>query len=1285
MNTRKTLTITANANLSLIVFLTVCALALLFGDHATATPVAPGQDILLSGSDWWVHEAGAALSESDVVSSTARPLDGWTPATVPGNIQGDLESAHALNPLWYGPGDPRLHEVARKNWWYCKDFVVPRDAAGKRLTLMFHGVDFECKVWVNGTPVGANKGMFRRFWFDIQDLVRFDQPNRIVVWIAAMPEALYPSMMKAEGSMETYMKEPIYNFVDGMNETRRLLKDLKSPANWSYDWGTNIYTLGIWKDVSLRVTDSARIDWVRIDTTLSPDFAQATVNAQLDVDSQTPRAVTAVFTIHGNGANITATTPVNLQPGHNTVKSDIVLPNPALWWPNGQGNQPIYRIESAIVEPDGGAVSDTRSTRFAVRDIRWTQLEGAPKDFINPYQLVVNGRPIRMMGSNLTSPDLLSGRNDRHSRWYMQMAKDAGFNTLRLHGGQVIFSDVMYDAADELGIMLSQEFPIANCMPERDEEFLRNLDITTRNIVKQVRNHPSIVEWSGGNEMSWLQGEDIPALHVFERSVAEEDDAIFRASCAIQGGYHNPYVNRPDGYYEHFNTLNRDYFGGAPLMRYGEFGTQSPANLEVWHREIPPASQARINGADDWVLFRKNAAQGPPPMDQYWLMKTIIDYTFGPRNDLEGVVQGGQFIGAEGLRYAMDALRRRGKTLGGFMNWDFNEPWPNAAGSFMVDYDGRPLMDYYFTKQACAPLSLSLKYDAFQYDPRTGIHADLYLVSDAPAAAQGLRWRWVARDRRGTVFAKNEGQASIDPIGLDHLDTLAIKPPDKTLFGPVLIELALYDAAGTLLSERIHAFGVDRVRGSLGGLLANQCPDPDDDIQTWNATSPAKPRQEKANDPLNLAYVGNGAKEATATSRMATGGFPPANLNDGIYGNGHGWISDSAESTFTIEMAKESDLSLFKLGRDRASGISDRFLEYLKIEISPDGQTWSTAYEANGVSSIPGYSAIKTMTIRTSPTRGRFIRGTVRPLGACIDEFEAYAPLSADTQVKTPEVAFIDPMAATRELYTYYAALPLVSPPITRTTLNIAADPIQVNRDTESMRFTLTNTGTMTALFCEFHPLIEYRTDLETDNNFCSIPPGEKRTVIITATSHPTGGLHLNETGWRISCWNADDLIIGSAANVLLAVGRRDTMCREYAGYSDVASLEGKETATLEGNRVDGARMPFLLGKSQKRQAFQFTADEAATKLGAQLRLHTADRSPESPVRIKLTLNGKEFEANLPKGIGIQATEPFHLAFPYTAVIDIPTACIKPGTNLLEVQVLNNGWFSWDAMDLLTK
>lgn len=1058
-----------------------------------ARPVA---SLSLSGTDWFIHEDAEGTGVDDKLHEVEVTNKGWIPAQVPGNIQADLEAAHTLKPLWYGAGDPRLAKVAQKDWWYRRDFVVPQAFEGKRVKLIFDGVDHACEVWLNGTRLGTQASMFRRFGFDVAGVINPGQANQLAVKISRMPDELVEILVASDGKMSGVVdgKPGPYFFVDGINKTRQIHQDLKSATNFGWDWGVNIYTLGIWKDVRLEVTGPARIEWVQVQTELSDFYRKAKVKTNLEIDSVAELDVKARFTIRGHGQDATSTIEATLKSGHNAIKADLVLDDPAPWWPNGQGDQPLYELEARLEDASTGQLLDERTTRFGVREVRWGQVEGAPLDFINPFKLVVNGRPVRMMGSNIIPPDLLFGRmNDRGPR-LVQLAKNAGINTLRVWGGGVLLTEEMYDLADELGIMLSQEFPLANCSPETDPVFLGNLDKTVRNIVKQFRNHPCIIEWTGGNEMSWKQGDDHPALHLLQRVVAETDTRIFRATCPIQGSRHSPWNYDPKTHYAHYdNEELTDNLGGARMMRYGEFGCHTPANLEIWQREIPPADQWPPDDLENPILIRKNVVQAVFTKE-YWLLKSVTDSLFGRVDTLESLVEAGQFLGAEGLRYAIDALRRRGKRIGGFTTWDYNEPWPNGAGSFLVDYDGRPLMNYDFVRQALSPLGLSLKYDSILYDPAVGVDVELWLVSDAPGPVSGLNWDWTARDRRGRVIAQFNGRSvSIEPHEAVKLGRVKAKPSAETALGPMLIETRLSDAAGNALADRLHIFGAEGLPTPFAGLLHNTVPDED------------------------------------------------------------------------------------------------------------DGDVCST-----------------------------------------------------------------------------------MARPVRRTDLEVSAHWIRVDGDDEIMEIELVNSGEMTALFCEPGPLLAYRTDVTVLENHAFIPPGEKRTLTILAPANPEGGLTLGQTGWRISCWNADDVIISPNEEVLLALGRRDAMTREYLGYKDHSKIGKSLDIELKGSRPDSSNLPLLLAGNTGVVRFVFNVDGRQAERPSRLRIHTADQDDKNAPVVEVTVNGQRFEQALGTGLGIQNTDPAHLAFPATARFDLPAGALRAGENTLEVRVRNASWFSWDALDLVT-
>jgi beta-mannosidase len=326
---------------------------------------------------------------------------------VPGSIQSDLEAAHLLKPLWYGAGDPHLDNVARKDWWYRLDFRLSQEWEGKRVRLVFEGVDFECDVWLNGQRLGAHAGQSSRFGFDVSHVLRQRQLNRLAVRVGRAPEEIVRDLGASSRAKSAFGTRDWFLF--GYVRMRERLKDRRSATSFGWDWAPNLFNLGIWRDVRLEVTGPARIDWVQIQTPLSNDYRKATLKVRLDVHSQSTLNARAIFSIRGHGTSEQVTAARLLVIGRNETHAELTLDKPRLWWPSGHGSQPLYDLETRLEDTQSGVMLDSRTTRFGVREIRWGQVEGAPENFINPYRLIVNGRTVRMMGCGMLATDVLYG------------------------------------------------------------------------------------------------------------------------------------------------------------------------------------------------------------------------------------------------------------------------------------------------------------------------------------------------------------------------------------------------------------------------------------------------------------------------------------------------------------------------------------------------------------------------------------------------------------------------------------------------------------------------------------------------------------------------------------------------------------------------------------------------------------------------------------------------------------------------------------------------------------
>jgi beta-mannosidase len=1075
----------------------------------------------LSGNDWKIK---------DIPNDSAKAFcNNWTDAVVPGNIQADLERNRILKPLWYGMGDSRLSDVAKNEWCYRKEFKIPSGFSQKRTRLIFDGVDNACEVWLNGKRLGSNPSMFRRFEFDVSDILKIGATNRIDIRLASIPAVLAPWIDSTDGKLSGETTENWY-YIDGILKTLETLHDLKSPTNFGWDWGVNIWTLGIWKDVRIEASGQAIIDYLKVETPLLDNYKKAKVQVNLKVNSREVEAGILQMKISRNGIEQSVKRPFSLAKGDNKLYGEITVENPALWWPNGHGEQNLYNLDATLLDASGNELYTHRS-RFGIREVRWELTAEAPSDFPEKYMCVVNGRPVRMIGTNLIPPDLLFARIPARVQHLLRLAKSSGFTILRFWGGGVIYTPEVYDLADELGIMLQIEAPFANTDPKGDSKLLKNLDTTLPNILHQIWNHPSIIEYTGGNEMLYGRRGDSTLIKHIRKIFAEEDPSrIFRDTDPIAGGVHGPWnflINEknPVDPLRAYSTWNfviprvLDKFGVAPtgirkslfpIMRYGEFGFQTPAHVETWQRDIPPSAQWPIDD-DNPVLIRKNVTYGVFDNGN-WLEKPVIDFLFGQSPNLEFLLKAGQYLGAEGLRYALDATRRRGAATGGMMTWDFNEPWTNGAGSYQVDYNGRPLMNYAFAKQSVAPLSLSLTHPSSLYYIDNGIQATLYLSSDYPTPVSKLNWSWKARDRRGTVISTGKGEVGIDPISVEKLTDISFPLPKKTSFGPVLLELQLSDASGKVLNERVQIYGLNGVSGSLKGLLDNKGADVvDDDPKMW--------------------------ERMIDTTRKA----------------------------------------------------------------SAQEMRWPELFR-----------------------------------------------------------------------------------PIKRTELELESIVSSIEGDEEVLDLKLTNSGKMTALFCEPKPVLNYRTDMIIENLYVSIPPKESRIIRIRAPRKALDGLSLSQTGWRIECWNANAIEIPASSDVLLSLGRKDQMCGEFAGGDSLTiSLIEQKVSRVKGRLVDPATVPYLLDENSALEC-KFEGNAFSPNLEAILSINSADQSTIGAI-ISIELNGKLFDVQIQEGYGFQKTNPAHLAQAKSVEISIPAGVLKQGENMLQLKIKGNGWFTWDSLSLRTK
>ncbi|MBM4083698.1 MAG: hypothetical protein FJ272_02825 [Planctomycetes bacterium] len=661
----------------------------------------------------------------------------WLPCRVPGDVNATLvEHGRMPNPH-YDTQARQCYWVTAKEWWYCRRFDAPPDGRGRAaVELCFDGADGTADVFLNRERIGEMRNAFRPHRFDVAGRLR-DSGNELLVRFR---------------SMDQLLGGPRLDELAGWRNRRAWLR--KPQFNFGWDWALPLPSLGLAGTVWLEYDHERRL----LDVSLQP-FVSGRVDFFFEVSPAAKQAGHEIrLRVTGHGADITRVVSRNTAKGysghgadgagapgpHNTYRSytSIAIEKPALWWPNGYGEQPLYDYSVELV--CGGEVVDTRSGRFGIREVQILEepfTEDAGPGF--SFGLKVNGQPVFCKGGNWETPELWPGTvTDEQIGYYLHKAVEANFNMLRVIGVGRYEPDGFYDLCDRLGIMVWQDFMFASTgypLAKLRGEIIAEADYQ----IRRLRNHPCIAIWCGCNEdvYSWSHPFDHgqrPGLMMDTGVYSEEDTA--------KDWTVNRYVDDPQLYtmilrglvgrfglgvpYTESSPQSRDDNGNMPnsgnchisswkyaLFETGkqydkwrghfeqvcsfdsEFCIQGPCAVATLKRFMAPENHWPPN--DSWIYHIQRGHYNLPHHEQHLM---VAGATFGEIHDLQTYVKYGQAVHAEMMRAEFDSARRDRPNNGGTMMWSYNDCWPTSNWS-IIDYYRTPKPAYFAAKRACAPLA----------------------------------------------------------------------------------------------------------------------------------------------------------------------------------------------------------------------------------------------------------------------------------------------------------------------------------------------------------------------------------------------------------------------------------------------------------------------------------------------------------------------------------------------------------------------------------------------------
>jgi len=333
--------------------------------------------------------------------------------------------------------------------WYRRTFQVPEKWKGQRVLLHFQAVDWQAAVYLNGKELGAHRGGYDAFSFDVTDTLKPGGPQELVVHV--------------------------FDPTNDGSQPRG--KQVNKPGGIFYT-----PTTGIWQTVWLEAVPAARIGRL----VLTPDLDNSALRLRAEgVGTDLGHAVQAVAYRGGE----------EVGRANGSVGVEFVLPIPREklkpWSP---ADPFLYDLTVSLTQ--GEKAVDEVKSYFGMRKI------DLAKDDKGVLRLRLNGEFLFQIGpldQGFWPDGLYLAPTDEALRYDIEVTKQLGFNMTRKH--VKIEPARWYYWCDKLGLLVWQDMPSGD---NKTAEAKQQFEAELRQMIEQFRNHPSIIMWVVFNE-GWGQ------------------------------------------------------------------------------------------------------------------------------------------------------------------------------------------------------------------------------------------------------------------------------------------------------------------------------------------------------------------------------------------------------------------------------------------------------------------------------------------------------------------------------------------------------------------------------------------------------------------------------------------------------------------------------------------------------------------------------------------------------------------------------------------------------------
>ena len=717
----------------------------------------------------------------------------WLPATVPGCVHTDLRRAKQIPDPFYGTNELGLQWIEERDWEYRVTFNVSgKLLAESEIELVADGLDTVATVYLNGKKIAATDNMFIGHRWSVEPLLHLGVNELRIVFGSAMK---YIREVRPEFTPPWEFNDPVGNCV----------RIRKQQCQFGWDWGPRFVTAGIWRGIRLEARSVNRLAAVRVTQTHTENGRRVSLALAPEL-ALADEAATYSVSLSLDGKTIAHTT------GAFADELAFEVPHPQLWWPAGQGEQPLYDL---IVTARNTAGNDLGTIRQRI-GLRTIVLDRHADQWGESFQFLVNGRAVFVKGANwIPVNSFVAALTRADYARDLRAAVLANMNCMRLWGGGIYESEDFYDLCDELGLLVWHDFMFACTLYPGDAAFLANVRAEVDYQVKRIRHHASLALWCGNNELFQLNEKALRENPAFRKAYDDVFHGVLPDALAAHDNVTSYWpTSQWRGDWTHDNTHETGEKRGdthywdvwharQPVKSYekwalrfcSEFGMQSYSSPETQATFAP--TDANIFDA---VMENHQKNRGG---NQVILDYVSRRYRFPKSQD--DLIYLSQLNQAYCMSTGVEHYRRLMPRCMGAIYWQLNDCWPVASWS-SIEFTGKWKALHHIARRFNAPALVSAHVPGDEgvivgnYRTTTVHEVHLYTVYDAPAPAKGLL-RWDLFTLGGDIVLTGKKKVtlrhgeSVKQQTLDLAKPLAAHGRDR-----VYLRMAL-DVDGTTVSE----------------------------------------------------------------------------------------------------------------------------------------------------------------------------------------------------------------------------------------------------------------------------------------------------------------------------------------------------------------------------------------------------------------------------------------------------------------------------------------------------